>query len=236
MFLTEALTQQGCSSAQAERAQTLWQEFLATAGTTGLSGSAESWYAALHYLIALWSGRTLTQKEVGALYHTAASTLSNRVKLIKANTDQAALAASFPPPPAKKRRRLSARTRSWPTQEMAEEVLATAQKLARPVAPPALDDPGWIAIFRDTHRLLSHLYGDKTHIEILHYLNHVQLNLALAGYPVAHQLIRDQFGKLFHRLSLQPAKGRDPQKFIYLQDGFGTQEPFVLLKLGDKDG
>lgn len=236
MFLAEALTQQGCSSAEVEQAKALWQEFLATEGSGELSGSVESWCAALHYLVAPLSGHTLTQKEVGSLYHTAASTLSSRVKLIKANTDQAALAASFPPAPAKKRRRTAARVRSRPAEETAKEALATAQKLARPTAPPALDDPGWIAVFRDTHRLLSHLYGDKTHVEIRHYLSHVELNLALAGYSVAREFIQDQFGKLFHRLDLQPAKGRDPHKFVHLQDGFGTREPFVLLKLGYEDG
>ena len=30
--------------------------------------------------------------------------------------------------------------------------------------------------------------------------------------------------------------GRDPHKFVHLQDGFGTREPFVLLKLGYEDG
>ncbi len=237
-FLAEALTQQGCSSAEVERAKALWQEFLATEGLGGLSGSVESWCAALHYLVAPLSGRMLTQKEVGALYHTAASTLSSRVKLIKANTDQAALTASFPPSPAKKRRPPTARLRpveKTPKEALAE-ALGTAQKLARPTAPPALDDPGWIAIFQDTHRLLSHLYGDKTHVEIRHYLSHVELNLALAGYTVAQEFIQDQFGKLFHRLDLQPAKGRDLRKFVYLQDAFGLREPFVLLKLAYEDG
>lgn len=232
--LEAAMTQQACSSAGVERAKALWQEFLATEGARELLGSVESWCAALHYLVAPLSGRTLTQKEVSALYHTSASTLSSRVKLLKAHTDQAALAASFPP--ATKRRRPASGRRPRPTEETTERALATAQKLARSSGPPALDDPVWIAIFRETHRLLSHLYGDKTHVEILHYLSHVELNLALAGYTVARESIRDQFGKLFSRLGLQPAKGRDPHKFIYLQDVFGMQEPFVLLKLGYEDG
>lgn len=115
-------------------------------------------------------------------------------------------------------------------------VLGIAQQLAHSTPVAALDDTRWIAIFRETHRLLSHLYAEKSHIEILRYLAHVELNLVLAGYTVPCQAIQDQFGKLFHRLGLQPAKGRDPQKFVYLQDVFGMQQPFVLLKLGDGDG
>ena len=203
-------------------------------GARELVGSVASWCAALHYLVAPLSGRSLTQRQVGTLYHTSSSTLSSRVKLLKAHTDQVALLASFAP--ASKRTRPAARIRPRPTEETTEKVLTTAQARARPAAPPPLDPPAWIAIFRETHRLLSHLYGDKTHVEILHYLSHVELNLALAGYTVVRETIRDQFGKLFSRLGLQPAKGRDPHKFVYLQDIFGRQEPFVLLKLGYGDG
>jgi hypothetical protein len=190
----------------------------------------------LHYLVAPLSGQALTQKAVGTLYQTSSSTLSSRVKLLRAHTDQAALLASLPPSP---RVRPSARiTRVWPPRQEATDakVLTTARQLARAAGPPALDDAGWMAIFQDTHRLLSHLYSDKTHVEILHYLTHIELNLALAGYAVAREVIRDQFGRLFRHLGFQPAKGRDPHKFVHVQDAFGRQEPFVLLKLGDDDG
>jgi len=238
MALEEAMRQRACSAAEIARAKALWQEFVATSvGTTGRSpplvGSVESWCAALHYLVVPLSGRPLTQREVGALYHTSASTLSSRVKVLKAYTDQTPLPAGVPPTP--RRRRPAARSPQRPTAGASEKVLARAQTLARPATPPALDDSTWIAIFRGTHRLLSPLYGDKTHIDIVHYLSHVELNLALAGYTVARELIRDQFGKVFSRLGLQPAKGRDPHKFVYLEDVFGSREPFVLLKLEYED-
>lgn len=239
--LEAALTERRCSTAEVERAKALWQEFLTTSveGTGRsplLSGSVESWCAALHYLIAPLSGHPLTQKAVAALYQTSASTLSSRVKLLKAHTDQAALIASFPAPPPTKRARPITRVRRPRQDKTSAETLVTARKLARVAAPPVLDESVWMAIFRDTHRLLSHLYNDKTHVEILHYLNHVELNMALAGYTMAREVIQEQFGRLFTNLGLQPAKGRDPHKFVHLQDAFGRQEPFVLLKLGYADG
>lgn len=128
------------------------------------------------------------------------------------------------------------RRRSRSSVQGERAVLGVAQQLAHSTPAAALNDARWVAIFRETQRLLSHLYGEKSHVEILRYLAHVELNLVLAGYSVPRQAIQDQFATLFPRLGLQPAKGRDPQKFVYLQDIFGRQEPFVLLKLGDGDG
>jgi len=99
-----------------------------------------------------------------------------------------------------------------------------------------LDDAEWIAVFRATHRLLSHLYAQKTHIEIVRYLRHVELNVELAGYTISPDKLQEQFSRLFARVGLQPVKGRDPRKFVFLQDIWGRREPFVLLKLGDEDG
>jgi hypothetical protein len=86
------------------------------------------------------------------------------------------------------------------------------------------------------HRLLSQLYRDKTHIEILHYLAHIEMNMALAGYRGAREEIATRFGTLFPQLGFQAAKGRDARKFVYIQDVFGRQEPFALLKLEYEDG
>lgn len=231
------MAHRGCTPAEVERAMALWQEFLATSVRVTdhpplLSGTVESWCAPLHYLVAPLSGIVLTQKAVGDLYHTSASTLSSRVKLLTTHTDQGALIASFPP--ATKRRHRAGQIR--PQRGVATDVLIKAQKRARATPPPDLDDSTWISIFQETHRLLSHLYSDRTHVEILRYLSHVELNLSLAGYTVEWESIRDQFGKLFSHLGLWPAKGRDSRKFVYLQDVFGMREPFVLLTLGYEDG
>jgi hypothetical protein len=233
--LEEVLRAQGCTPAEVERAEALWHEFLGKAGVTSLTGSADSWCAALHYLVAPLSGRPLTQKAVGTLYRISAATLSGRVKLITAGTDQAALQAAFPPTAAM-RRRADHRAKPREARGGVTAVRAVARRLTITPARTALDEGNWIAIFRRTHRLLAHLYGDKTHVDILHYLAHVELNLRLAGYALGRQIIADQFGKLFPRIGLQAAKGRDARKFVYLHDVFGRQEPFTLLSLEYDDG
>jgi hypothetical protein len=100
----------------------------------------------------------------------------------------------------------------------------------------ALDDEEWIRVFQVVQRLLSHLYHDKTHIEILHYLAHVEMNLVLAGYQGAREELAIRFGTLFPHLGFQAVKGRDARKFVYVRDVFGRQEPFSLLRLECEDG
>jgi hypothetical protein len=234
--LEQALQARGCTPTEVERAKALWHEFLGKAGVTSLTGSAESWCAALHYLVAPLSGHPLTQKAVGTLYRISAATLSGRVKLITADTDQAALQAGFPSTSAMRRRRADGQARPRDGRGSLTAMLAVARKLTVAPARTALDEGNWIAIFRRTHRLLAHLYGDKTHVDILHYLAHVELNLRLAGYALGRQIIADEFGKLFPRIGLQAAKGRDARKFVYLHDVFGRQEPFTLLSLEYDDG
>ena len=234
--LEEALQARGCTPAEVERAEALWHEFLTKVGVIRLTGNADSWCAALHYLVAPLSGRPLTQKTVGALYRISATTLSGRVKLITAGTDQAALQAVFPSTTAMRRRRTDGQAKPREGRGGVTTVRAGVRKLISAPARTALDEGNWIAIFRRTHRLLAHLYGDKTHVDILHYLAHVELNLRLAGYSLGRQIIADQFGKLFPHLGLQAAKGRDARKFVYLHDVFGRQEPFTLLSLEYDDG
>jgi hypothetical protein len=60
--LGEALTQHGCSSADVEGARALWRGFVETHGAKELSGTAASWWGALHYLVMVLSGRRITQK------------------------------------------------------------------------------------------------------------------------------------------------------------------------------
>ena len=234
--LEQALQARRCTPTEVERAKALWHAFLGKAGVTSLTGSADSWCAALHYLVAPLSGHPLTQKAVGTLYRISAATLSGRLKLLTAGTDQAALQAGLPPTAAMQRRRVDSRAKPRQGRGSMTAVLAVARKLTVAPARSALDEGNWIAIFRRTHRLLTHLYGDKTHVDILHYLAHVELNLRLAGYALGRQIIADQFGKLFPRLGLQAAKGRDARKFVYLHDAFGRQEPFTLLSLEYDDG
>jgi hypothetical protein len=115
-------------------------------------------------------------------------------------------------------------------------LLAAARKLLPATKVAALDDDAWIAIFGDTHRLISTLYAERSHLEIGMYLSHVEVNLLLSGYRIEASSIAAQFGKLFARLGLQAVKGRDAHKFFYLQDIFGRQEPFALLKLESQYG
>ena len=117
-----------------------------------------------------------------------------------------------------------------------EQRLARVHKHARSTVPPPLAEADWIALFKKTHLLVSHLYSDKTHIEILCYLRHVEVNLILAGYTIAQRLIQEHFSLMFPRLGFEPAKGRDSRKFVSLRDRTGRQESFVLLKLGCENG
>lgn len=234
--LGEALTQHGCSSADVEGARALWRGFVETHGAKELSGTAASWWGALHYLVMVLSGRRITQKDVAALYRIPASTLSTRVKSLKASTDQTAPGGGMGRVETMRPR--GARGRGRPSMAVpgARDALAAAQELQPPTTSIFPDDAVWIDLFRETHRLLSVVYGERTHVEILRYLAHVELNLVLAGYRVSRQVVQDQFAKLFPRLHLEPAKGRDPRKFVYLHDVFGREEPFVLLRLGDEHG
>ena len=234
--IPEALTQRGCSLPEVEQAKTLWQEFLAAAEVSVLPGSVESWCAALHYLISPLSGCSLTQKAAGALYRTSPSTLSGRIKLLLDHTDRVLPAATSAPTRASRRKSPAAWSQLDDAKAFPVKVIATAQQRSRSAVPPTLDDAGWMAIFSEVHRLLSELYSDKTHVEILRFLDHVELNLVRAGYRAARDVVLDRFAKLFPRLGLQAVKGRDPLKFVYLQDVFGTPEPFVLLKLEHEDG
>jgi hypothetical protein len=233
--LVRALQARGCTPAEVERAEALWDEFLAKAGVTVLTGSPDSWCAALHYLVGS-SQQPLTQEAVGALYGISAGTLSGRVKLITAHTDQAAPQDRSPPTTAMRRRQADVQLTPRKPAASATTVLAAARRLASSPARTALDERNWIAIFRQTQRLLSHLYRDRTHVDIVHYLAHVELNLRVAGYKLGRHIIADQFDKLFPHLGLQAAKGRDARKFVYLHDVFGRQEPFSLLSLECDDG
>ncbi len=234
--LVEALQARGCTPAEVERAEALWQEFLTKAGVTSLTAGADSWCAALHYLVAPLSGRSLTQKAVGTLYRISAAMLSGRVKQITAYTDQVALQAGFPSTVARRRRRADGQAKPRKVRGSVTAVLAAARRLSSAPARTALDEGNWIAIFGEMHRLLAYFYGGKTHVDILHYLAHVEVNLRLAGYTLSRQIIADQFGKLFPQLGFQAAKGRDARKFVYLHDVYGRQEPFTLLSLECDDG
>jgi hypothetical protein len=120
-------------------------------------------------------------------------------------------------------------------QQTPSGVTAAAQRSA--AAPTiTLEDAEWISVFRAIHRLLSHLYRDKTHIEILHFLTYVATTFRLAGYGGADAAIASRFRTLFPQLGFQAVKGRDARKFVYVQDVFGRQEPFALLKLECEDG
>jgi hypothetical protein len=115
-------------------------------------------------------------------------------------------------------------------------VLAASRRQSPSSLAIALEDEEWVSIFRAIHHLLSQLYRDKTHIEILHYLAYVEMNLMLAGYRGLDEEIATRFRTLFPQLGFQAVKGRDARKFVYVQDVFGRQEPFALLKLEWEDG
>ncbi len=107
-----------------------------------------------------------------------------------------------------------------------------------PTSPSAtvFEDDDWLGIFQAMHRLLSYLYRDKTHIEIWHFLAYVEMNLIVAGYGGSGEEIVTRFRTIFPQLGFQAVKGRDARKFVYVQDTFGRQEPFALLKLECEDG
>jgi hypothetical protein len=115
-------------------------------------------------------------------------------------------------------------------------LLAVARRASSASPPVAFEEKEWISIFQLIHRLLSHLHRDRTHIEIVHYLEYVEMALALAGYRGVYGEIVTRFGTLFPQLGFQAAKGRDARKFVYVQDVFGKHEPFALLKLECENG
>jgi hypothetical protein len=122
------------------------------------------------------------------------------------------------------------------SRPQARSVLTAARRLSPSSPAMPFADAEWINIFRAIHHLLSHLYRDKTHIGILHYLTYVEMNLRLAGYPGLDEEISTRFRTLFSQLGFQAVKGRDARKLVYVQDVFGRLEPFALLKLEWEDG
>ena len=72
-------------------------------------------------------------------------------------------------------------------------------------------------MFQLLHRLLSHRHCDRTHIEIVRYLEYVEMTLVLAGYRGVHEEIVARFGMLFPHLGFQATKGRDARKFVYIR-------------------
>jgi hypothetical protein len=205
-------------------------------GAKGISGSALLWYAALHYLVGSLAGDDLTQKEVAARYQISPSTLAARVKHLAAYMQQPISPDGYPERDARDQWWLGDHTTSPTRRNPVNALLAAARQRLPATRVAALDDDVWIGIFRDTHRLVSTLYSDRSHIEIIVYLAHIEVNLLLGGYQIEPSAIAAQFGTLFARLGLQAAKGRDARKFVYLHDIFGRQEPFALLKLESKHG
>jgi len=234
--LAKTLHTHGCTPAQIAHAAALWQGFVADVGAQGFSGSVLPWYAALHYLAAPLTGSSLTQREVAAHYQISPSTLAVRVKQLAGYVKQPALPGSSPARDQRCQQWFGEQREPPPRRSPVMALLATARKLTPATKVTALDNDVWIGVFSDTHRLVSTLYRDRSHIEIWLYLAHVEVNLLLGGYRIEPSAIADQFGKLFARLGLQAAKGRDARKFVYLHDIFGRQEPFALLKLESEHG
>jgi hypothetical protein len=140
----------------------------------------------------------------------------------KESTERSGCPRSFPRP--------RARSQQFPA------LLAVVRQMSSASPPVAFEEKEWIRIFQVIHRLLSHLHRDRTHIEIVHYLEYVEMALGLAGYRGFHEEIVIRFRTLFPQLGFQAAKGRDARKFVYIQDVFGKQEPFALLKLECENG
>jgi hypothetical protein len=229
--LAQVLRTHGCTPAQIAQAAAIWQEVVADSGVQGCAGSALAWYAALHYVVAPSTGGALTQKDLATRYRIAPTTLAARVQQLSGYMKRSVVPGSDLGPAAPCQRWLVEPWRLPATRNPVSALLAAARKRLPMTRVAALDDHTWIGLFSDTHRLVSTLYRDRSHIEILLYLAHVEVNLLLAGYQLEPAAILDQFGKLFPRLGLQAAKGRDTRKFVYLHDTFGRQEPFALLKL-----
>jgi hypothetical protein len=234
--MVQTLHIRGCTWGQIACAAVLWQAFVADVGSERMSGSAISWYAALHYLVAPFAGAPLTQREVATRYQISSRTVAARVKQLAGSMRQPAWPSQDQMPDQRRQQRFREQRDPLPGKNGVLTLLAAARKLLPATKVAALDDDAWIAIFGDTHRLVSTLYAERSHLEIALYLSHVEVNLLLAGYRVEASSIAAQFGKLFARLGLQAVKGRDARKFVYLQDIFGRQEPFALLKLESQYG
>jgi hypothetical protein len=158
------------------------------------------------------------------------ATLRTRRRAVQA-ARQVECSGGSTPQPRRAVSRPASRVRTQPTSS----ILAVTRRLRASTRPVAFADEDWITMFRGIHRLLAHLYHEKTYIEIVQYLTHVEVNLILAGYQVTRQEIAIRFGTLFPRLGFQAAKGRNVRKFVYVQDVFGVQEPYALLKLECED-
>jgi hypothetical protein len=234
--LAQTLHTHGCTPAQITHAAALWQGFVADVGAKGFSGSALPWYAALHYLVAPLVGDSLTQREVATRYQISPSTLAARVKQLAEYRQQLALPDGYPARDQPRPGCFGEHREPPPHRSPVMAILSAARKLTSATKVTTLDDDAWIRVFSHTHRLVSTLYRDRSHIEILLYLAHVEVNVLLGGYCIEPSAIADQFGKMFARLGLQAAKGRDARKFVYLHDIFGKQEPFALLKLESEHG
>jgi hypothetical protein len=234
--MVQTLRLRGCTLGQIAYAAALWREFVADLGPEGMSGSATSWYAALHYLVAAVAGASLTRREVATRYHISPSTLAARVKQLAGYVRQPALPSKSPVPDRRRYQWFREQRDPPPDRSAVLALVTAARKLLPATKVAALDDDAWIAIFGDTHRLVSTLYCERSHLEIGLYLSHVEVHLLLGGYRIEPSAIAGQFGKLFARLGLQAVKGRDVRKFVYLQDIFGRQEPFALLELESQHG
>jgi hypothetical protein len=71
---------------------------------------------------------------------------------------------------------------------------------------------------------------------MLHYLEHIEMNLILAGSREEHEKIASRFEPLFPPLGFRAAKEHGACTFDYVQDVFGRQEPFALLEREREDG
>ena len=147
---------------------------------------------------------------------------ARQLDFLKGSTERAGCPLSLPRPRAR--------------SQQPPSLLAVVRRVSSSSPSIAFEDKEWISIFQMIHRLLSHLHRDRTHIEIVHYLEYVEMALGLAGYRGFHEEIVTRFRTLFPQLGFQAAKGRDARKFVYIQDVFGKQEPFALLKLECENG
>lgn len=234
--LEEVVHREQRASEELVKARELWNTFLEqNHPAMQISGNPRIWSAALHYYtVLLLMDVDLTQKVIGKYYKVSPASVSKRVKILRESLDQITIPAPRSRTKVPKQRRKGISKPSKPILSR-EKLLALARQMFPLPRQEPLQEGHLVEVFQQTHRLLSALYPAKTHIEILHYLQHVEWNLRFAGYDISPLVLQTMFAKLFPRLGLQVVKGRDAKKFVYVEDIYGRREPFVLVKLGGDD-
>ncbi|WP_159426244.1 hypothetical protein [Desulfolucanica intricata] len=223
----------------------LWQCIIKNYGHIR-PGHVSEWAAAVHYYLCRYYNSSLTQQRICDLYEVSLHTMRNRYKKIKdlnliypfpkgeIKLEENALIISsnifynqewLTGEPAK-----SEEYHSKPDLKNKNDQVAAKKKLQL-VQAKSISDKRWISIMNSCKKLILELYKEFDTIEIKHFINHIQMNMALAGYAFKKKDLEYTFGRLFQELELTAIKGKDPKKFVTLYNPSGKGEPFVYIEI-----